>query len=143
MKKVLICILLMGITAVTTTAQQQLPLDPKIKVGKLDNGLTYILRHNEKPAGQADFYIAQRVGSILENDDQQGLAHFLEHMCFNGTKHFPGKSMINWLESVGVKFGYNLNAYTSIDETVYNISNVPLKRATIAVSSCSTTGRAP
>ena len=72
MKKVLICILLMGITAVTTTAQQQLPLDPKIKVGKLDNGLTYILRHNEKPAGQADFYIAQRVGSILENDDQQG-----------------------------------------------------------------------
>ena len=134
MKKVLICILLMGITAVTTTAQQQLPLDPKIKVGKLDNGLTYILRHNEKPAGQADFYIAQRVGSILENDDQQGLAHFLEHMCFNGTKHFPGKSMINWLESVGVKFGYNLNAYTSIDETVYNISNVPLKRATIADS---------
>lgn len=73
MKKVLICILLMGITAVTTTAQQQLPLDPKIKVGKLDNGLTYILRHNEKPAGQADFYIAQRVGSILENDDQQVL----------------------------------------------------------------------
>ena len=134
MKKVLICILLMGITAVTTTAQQQLPLDPKIKVGKLDNGLTYILLNNEKPAGQAYFYIAQRVGSILENDDQQGLAHFLEHMCFNGTKHFPGKSMINWLESVGVKFGYNLNAYTSIDETVYNISNVPLKRATIADS---------
>lgn len=107
---------------------QQLPLDPAVVSGTLPNGLTYYIRHNERPKGQADFYIAQRVGSILEAENQRGLAHFLEHMCFNGTTHFPGKNLITWLESVGVKFGYNLNAYTSIDETVYNISNVPVAR---------------
>ena len=114
---------------------QEIPTDPKVKVGKLSNGLTYIIRHNEKPARQADFYIAQKVGSILEEDNQRGLAHFLEHMCFNGTKHFPGKSMINYLESIGVKFGANLNAYTSVDETVYNISNAPVTRETV-IDSC-------
>lgn len=107
---------------------QQLPLDSAVVSGTLPNGLTYYIRHNERPKGQADFYIAQRVGSILEAENQRGLAHFLEHMCFNGTTHFPGKNLITWLESVGVKFGYNLNAYTSIDETVYNISNVPVAR---------------
>ena len=86
------------------------------------------IRHNEYPKGQADFYIAQKVGSILEDDNQRGLAHFLEHMCFNGTTHFPGKNLINWLESVGVKFGYNLNAKTGVDMTLYNISNVPVTR---------------
>lgn len=99
-----------------------------MRIGKLDNGLTYYIRHNEYPKNQVDFYIAQKVGSILEEDDQRGLAHFLEHMCFNGTKNFPGNSMVKWLESVGVKFGYNLNAYTSIDETVYRISSVPTER---------------
>ena len=73
-----------------------------------------------------NFYIAQKVGSIQEEENQRGLAHFLEHMCFNGTDHFPGKSLINYLESIGVKFGADLNAYTSIDETVYNINNVPV-----------------
>lgn len=106
----------------------QLPTDPAVRIGKLDNGLTYYIRHNELPKGQADFYIAQKVGSILEEDNQRGLAHFLEHMCFNGTTHFPGNSLISWLETVGVKFGQNLNAYTSIDETVYNISAVPTAR---------------
>ena len=105
-----------------------LPVDSAVRVGTLPNGLTYYIRHNEKPKGQADFYIAQRVGSMLENDNQRGLAHFLEHMCFNGTTHFPGKSLIKWLESVGVKFGYNLNASTGFDETIYNISNVPVAR---------------
>lgn len=108
---------------------QQLPAvgkDPAVRIGKLPNGLTYYIRHNEKPKGQADFYIAQKVGSILEEENQRGLAHFLEHMCFNGTTHFPGKNLINWLESVGVKFGVNLNAYTATDQTVYNISNVPV-----------------
>lgn len=109
----------------------QLPVDPAVRVGKLDNGLTYYIRHNELPKGQADFYIAQKVGSILEEDNQRGLAHFLEHMCFNGTTHFPGNSLIDWLESVGVKFGANLNAYTSIDETVYNISSVPTARESV------------
>lgn len=115
-------------------AQQQMPpvpVDQQVRIGKLDNGLTYYIRHNEKPKGQADFYIAQKVGSILENDEQRGLAHFLEHMCFNGTKNFPGNSLIDWLESVGVKFGQNLNAYTSVDQTVYNISNVPVARESV------------
>ena len=137
-------LILRGIAAVMTaftafgTVQAQtpdqipaLPLDSAVVYGKLDNGLTYYIRHNETPKGQADFYIAQSVGSILEEDNQRGLAHFLEHMCFNGTKNFPGKGIINWLESVGVKFGQNLNAYTSIDETVYNISNVPVARTSV------------
>ena len=111
-------------------AQQMppVPVDKEVRIGKLDNGLTYYIRHNEYPKNQVDFYIAQKVGSILEEDNQRGLAHFLEHMCFNGTKNFPGNSMVKWLESVGVKFGYNLNAYTSIDETVYRISSVPTER---------------
>ena len=103
-----------------------LPRDKDVRYGTLPNGLTYYIRHNEKPKGQADFYIAQKVGSMQEEDNQRGLAHFLEHMCFNGTKNFPGNSIIDWLETKGVKFGYNLNAYTSFDETVYNISNVPV-----------------
>lgn len=115
---------------VAVRAQQMPPVlvDKEVRIGKLDNGLTYYIRHNEYPKNQVDFYIAQKVGSILEEDDQRGLAHFLEHMCFNGTKNFPGNSMVKWLESVGVKFGYNLNAYTSIDETVYRISSVPTER---------------
>lgn len=104
------------------------PADTAVRVGKLPNGLTYYIRHNETPKGQADFYIAQKVGSALEEDSQRGLAHFLEHMCFNGTENFPGNTLVDWLESVGVKFGQNLNAYTSIDETVYRISNVPTAR---------------
>ena len=107
---------------------EQLPADPAVRIGKLENGLTYYIRHNELPKGQADFYIAQKVGSALEEDNQRGLAHFLEHMCFNGTTHFPGNRLREWLETVGVKFGANLNAYTSVDETVYNISNVPIAR---------------
>ncbi len=133
MKKILMrCMAVLAAYAgisMTLSAQmtpQPLPLDSAVVYGVLDNGLTYYIRHNEKPKGQADFYIAQKVGSILEDDSQRGLAHFLEHMCFNGTTNFPDKGIINWLESKGVKFGVNLNAYTSIDETVYNISNVPV-----------------
>ncbi|MBQ8968109.1 MAG: insulinase family protein [Bacteroidaceae bacterium] len=107
---------------------QPLPLDPKVTYGKLDNGLTYYVRHNEYPKGQANFYIAQKVGSVLEEEDQRGLAHFLEHMCFNGTENFPENSLIRYLETLGVKFGAQLNAYTSVDETVYNINNVPTQR---------------
>ena len=117
---------------------QQMPamgLDPETRIGKLPNGLTYYIRHNEYPKGQADFYIAQKVGSILEEDNQRGLAHFLEHMCFNGTTHFPGKDLINYLESIGVKFGANLNAATGMEQTIYNITNVPTAR-TGAQDSC-------
>ena len=121
----------------TVVAQplQPVPTDPDVRIGHLDNGLTYYIRHNALPARQADFYIAQKVGSILEEDHQRGLAHFLEHMCFNGTEHFPGNSLRTYLESIGVKFGANLNAYTSVDETVYNISNVPVLRDGI-IDSC-------
>lgn len=132
---------LLAVSCLSATAQQApeqqmpqlhpLPVDTAVRVGTLPNGLTYYIRHNETPKGQADFYIAQKVGSILEEDNQRGLAHFLEHMCFNGTENFPGKGIINWLESIGVKFGQNLNAYTSIDETVYNISAVPVSRTSI------------
>ena len=121
------------------TFAQSLPQDPAVRVGRLDNGLTYYLRHNAKEAGLADFYIAQRVGSILEEPRQRGLAHFLEHMAFNGTKHFPGKDgklgIVPWCETIGVKFGANLNAYTSVDQTVYHIGSAPLKREGI-LDSC-------
>lgn len=116
-------------------AANPIPLDPSVRKGTLPNGLTYYIRHNEEPKGEADFFIAQRVGSVNEEENQRGLAHFLEHMCFNGSKHFPGNSVISYLESVGVKFGANLNAYTSTDETVYNISEVPVKRQS-TVDSC-------
>mgnify|MGYP001034325825 CR=1 FL=1 len=116
-------------------AQFTLPTDPNVRIGQLDNGLTYYIRHNALPENRADFYIAQKVGSIQEKPEQRGLAHFLEHMCFNGTTHFPGNTLIEYLESIGVKFGENLNAYTSIDETVYNISNVPVTREG-AIDSC-------
>ncbi len=118
-------------------AQQQppIPIDPNVRIGKLDNGLTYYLRKNNLPANRADFYIAQKVGSIQEEENQRGLAHFLEHMCFNGTTHFPGDALKQYLERIGVKFGENLNAYTSVDETVYNISNVPVNTPG-AVDSC-------
>ena len=104
---------------------QSIPIDPKVRYGKLENGLTYYIRHNENPKERAEFFIAQNVGAILENDDQDGLAHFLEHMAFNGTKNFPKKGIIDYFETIGVKFGANINAYTSLDETVYNLSNVP------------------
>ncbi|WP_287678607.1 insulinase family protein [Bacteroides sp.] len=112
-------------------AQQQiksLPIDKEVKIGQLENGLTYYIRHNEYPDNQVNFYIAQKVGSILEEDNQRGLAHFLEHMCFKGIKTFPGDSMKKWLESVGVKYGFNLNAVTSCEKTVYTILGVPAER---------------
>ncbi|MDE6778219.1 MAG: insulinase family protein [Alistipes sp.] len=102
--------------------------DKELRTGRLDNGMTYYLRHNEKPKGQADFYILHNVGAIQENDSQQGLAHFLEHMAFNGTKNLPDKMLIQYLEKVGVKFGANLNAGTSWDYTIYNMSDVPTSR---------------
>lgn len=114
---------------------QPLPNDTAVRIGKLDNGLTYYIRHNNWPEHRASFFIAQKVGSIQEEESQRGLAHFLEHMCFNGTKHFPGNEIIRWCESIGVKFGADLNAYTSIDQTVYNISNVPTTRQS-ALDSC-------
>ena len=124
--------------AFAATAQQMpsIPVDQNVRIGRLENGLTYYVRHNEEPAGQANFYIAQKVGSILEEENQRGLAHFLEHMCFNGTEKFPGNNVIKYCESIGVQFGGDLNAGTSIDETIYNIDNVPVGNVPSAVDSC-------
>ena len=112
-----------------------IPVDPAVRIGKLDNGLTYYIRHNDYPEHVANFYIAQRVGSINEEESQRGLAHFLEHMAFNGSEHFKGNGIIEFCRSLGVEFGSDLNAYTSIDQTVYRVCNVPTKRAT-ALDSC-------
>lgn len=105
---------------------KELPADPNVYVGKLPNGITYYLRHNEEPKNRASFYIIRNVGALLEEDNQDGLAHFLEHMAFNGTKNFPGNTLTSTLERHGISFGGNLNAYTTQEETVYNISDVPV-----------------
>ncbi len=126
MRKNLVSIFLLFVSAVCWAQQlQPLPIDKNVRKGVLPNGLTYYIRHNSLPENRADFYIAQKVGSMMEEDNQAGLAHFLEHMAFNGTTNFPDKKMLNYLEHNGVKFGTNVNAYTSFDETVYNISDVP------------------
>ncbi len=96
-----------------------IPIDPDIKKGKLDNGITYYIKKNKKPENRMELRLAVNAGSILEDDDQQGLAHLVEHMAFNGTKNFSKSEIVDYLESVGVKFGPHLNAYTSFDETVY------------------------
>ncbi len=96
-----------------------IPNDPNVRIGKLTNGLTYYIRKNSKPEKRAELRLVVNVGSTMENDEQQGLAHFCEHMAFNGTKHFKKNELVDYLESIGVKFGADLNAYTSFDETVY------------------------
>lgn len=128
MVKRLSFILMLVLAFMGVTAQAQvtpMPLDPKVRHGVLPNGMNYYLLHNEKPKERANFYIAQKVGSTLETPQQLGLAHFLEHMAFNGSKNYPGKTMLNYLQSKGIRFGADINAYTSFDETVYNINNVP------------------
>ncbi len=130
---------LMLITAGTAMAQLSelppIPIDKEVRMGKLPNGLTYYVRHNEYPEHRVNFYIAQRVGSIQEEESQRGLAHFLEHMAFNGTVNYPGNGVIDYTRTLGVEFGRDLNAYTSVDQTVYNINDVPSTRVS-ALDSC-------
>lgn len=138
-KRILSLLLLSFACLFQLAAQQQelqpLPVDPQVRYGKLPNGLTYYIRHNEQPKERADFYIAQNVGSMLEEDNQRGLAHFLEHMAFNGSKNFPDKGMDEFTQSIGMRMGENFNAYTSFDETVYMIMNAPVTRESM-VDSC-------
>ena len=134
MKSVRLFLLLLVAAIMMPAAAQQMPMlptDPAVRVGVLPNGLTYYIRHNALPEKQAFFYIAQKVGSVQEEESQRGLAHFLEHMAFNGSQNFKGNSLISYCERIGVKFGQNLNAYTSTDETVYNIDNVPVTESNI------------
>ena len=136
--KRIILIIAATLAAVIAFGQQQpqaLPNDPAVKVGKLENGLTYYIRHNDKPAQRAEFYLATNVGAFQEEDDQEGLAHFLEHMCFNGTKNFPGKSLLEWLQSIGAEFGRNINASTGFEQTQYMLNNIPIARESI-IDSC-------
>jgi len=142
--KHLFAAMLFAMTALCAVAQGEMqmqmppiPVDEAVRIGKLDNGLTYYIRHNDYPEHRVNFYIAQRVGSLQEEESQRGLAHFLEHMAFNGSEHFngEGKSIIDYTRSLGVSFGRDLNAYTSIAETVYNIDNVPSTRQS-AIDSC-------
>ncbi|NQX38430.1 zinc protease [Pedobacter steynii] len=115
-------VLLASINPVKSQQQiQPVPLDIAVRTGTLANGFTYYIRKNNEPAKSAVFYLVNKVGSILEDDDQQGLAHFMEHMNFNGTTHFPKNELISYLQKVGVSFGADLNAYTSYDETVYQL----------------------
>ena len=125
MKKLALTLFAVLAISMMASAQMPTPMDPNVRYGKLDNGMTYYIRHNEKPAQRADFYIAQKVGSVLEEEDQRGLAHFLEHMAFNGTVNLPGMMLREYLQSRGIKFGENLNAGTGIDQTVYMVTNVP------------------
>ena len=129
-------IFIAAIFAVTMAfGQTPLPNDPAVRTGKLDNGMTYYIRHNEQPAQRAEFYLATDVGAFQEEDHQDGLAHFLEHMCFNGTKNFPGKSLLDWLQSIGAEFGRNINASTGFEQTQYMLNNIPVIRESI-IDSC-------
>ena len=121
--------------AVVAFGQTVLPNDPAVKTGKLENGMTYYIRHNDKPAQRAEFYLATNVGAYQEADDQDGLAHFLEHMCFNGTKNFPGKALLDYLQSIGAEFGRNINAATGFEQTYYMLNNIPVIRESI-IDSC-------
>ncbi len=114
---------------------QPMPNDESVRTGVLENGMTYYIKANQEPKERASFYIIQNVGALLEEDHQNGLAHFLEHMAFNGTKHFPDKGIIDFLERHGVAFGENINAYTSQNQTVYNLSDVPVNKPGI-LDSC-------
>ena len=121
--------------AITVFGQTELPNDPAVRKGKLENGMTYYIRHNDQPAQRAEFYLATNVGAYQEADDQDGLAHFLEHMCFNGTKNFPGKALLDYLQSIGAEFGRNINAATGFEQTYYMLNNIPVIRESI-IDSC-------
>ena len=127
--------LVAAIVAITAFGQTVLPVDPNVKIGKLENGLTYYIRHNDQPAQRAEFYLATNVGAYQEEDDQDGLAHFLEHMCFNGTKNFPDKKLLEYLQSIGAEFGLNINASTGFEQTQYMLNNIPIVREGI-IDSC-------
>ena len=141
MKRLFLALLLMAMAVSASTVKAQMmgpiPVDPDVRIGQLDCGLTYYIRHNDYPEHRVDFFIAQRVGSIQEEENQRGLAHFLEHMAFNGSEHFngEGKSIIDYTRSLGVAFGQNMNALTSISETIYLITEVPSTRQS-AIDSC-------
>ena len=110
----------------TNLQNEPVPMDPTIRYGTLENGLKYYIKSNTLPENRAEFYLINNVGAILETPGQNGLAHFTEHMCFNGTKNFKKHEIIHYLQSIGMKFGPEINAYTTTDETVYTLNTVPV-----------------
>ena len=125
MKSRLLTAIIALIQCLTLAALPELPIDSALRMGTLPNGMTYYIRHNAQPAQRAECWMAHKVGSIVEEDNEQGLAHLLEHMAFNGTTHFPGQSLIHYLTASGMTYGGDINASTSFDETLYHISNIP------------------
>ena len=127
MKKILALAFFAFVTSLCL-AQQALPNDPEVRTGKLKNGMTYFIRHNALPEGRCEFYLATDAGAIQETPDQDGLAHFLEHMCFNGLKNLPGKQMLEYLQHIGAEFGDNIDASTGVENTQYMLKNMPVTR---------------
>ena len=117
----LLIIFILNGCSIENKREKKLDIDPQVTIGHLENGLTYYIRENKKPENRADFRLVVNAGSVLENENQQGLAHLLEHMAFNGTVHYKKQELVDYFESIGVAFGPDLNAYTSFDETVYMI----------------------
>lgn len=128
MRKLFILFAAFAASISLTNAQTPLPNDPAVRVGKLDNGMTYFIRHNELPKSKCEFYLVSKAGGINQGEGQDGLAHFLEHMCFNGLKNLPGKMMLDYLQSIGAAFGANINAGTGIDMTSYMLNDIPVVR---------------
>lgn len=119
MKRNLLLLFISACTLTMNTIAQDLGWDSKVKKGQLPNGLTYYIRENPKPEKKVELRLVVKVGSIMEDDDQQGLAHMAEHMAFNGTTHFKKNDIVSFLQDIGVGFGSDLNAFTGFDETVY------------------------
>src|SRR6202012_5950060 len=111
----------LAVTTISITNAQTIPFDAAVRTGKLANGFTYYIRHNEEPKNRVLMYLVNKVGSVLEDEDQRGLAHFMEHMNFNGSKHFPHNELVDYLQKAGVRFGADINAYSGFDETVYKL----------------------
>ena len=119
---------LMAVLQVTAAKEKDLPVDPELRIGRLENGMTYYIRHNGQPKGRAEFWLVQNTGSLVEEDNERGMAHFIEHIAFQGTRNFPNIDMVDILQNNGVSYGLDINAATGFDDTQFQISNVPTER---------------
>ena len=122
---------MMAVAGIAASREVLLPVDPELRMGRLENGLTYYIRHNERPKGRAEFWLVQNTGSLVEEDDERGLAHMIEHVAFQGTRNFPGIDMVDVLQNNGVSYGRDINASTGFDDTRFQISNVPTERVAL------------
>ena len=127
-REALLLVFLTLLSLVAPAKERELPIDPAIKIGRLANGMTYFIRHNEQPKGRAEFWLVQNTGSLVEEEDERGLAHYIEHIAFQGTRNFPNIDMVDILQNNGVSYGKDINASTGFDDTRFQISNVPTDR---------------